>query len=163
MLPVVTKASGKDLTAFIETSPVTIVGFFDEKDSEHSTIFESVAKASDYVFAITSSAADFKTHDVTAPAIILFKKFDEGNSALGGPFDSEELTSFISANSMPLLDNLGPENYELYVKRKIPIAYFFHGEEDVAPYRAILEPLAKLYKSKLSFVFIDAVKVCKNC
>jgi len=92
--------------------------------------------------------------------VVLYKQFDEGKVAYTGDLTSEsDLTSFLKDNSVPLMDEIGPENYSQYVGRNLPISYLFYNTpENRKTYGAIVEPFAKEYKGKLLFVYIDAVK-----
>lgn len=110
------------------------------------------------MFAATENEKDFVLHKVSAPAILLFKNFDEGVSTYAGDFSAASITSFIASNSIALLADIGPDNYEVYVKRALPIAYVFAASpEQKDTLRPIFLQEAKKYNGKISFVFIDAV------
>jgi protein disulfide-isomerase A1 len=100
-------------------------------------------------------------HGVTAPAIVLLKTFDNKKDIFSGSFTKEDILAFINENSIPLVDNIGPDNYEMYMKRNLPIAYFFtaSSDDDKKVFESTLQTLGEQYKGKMSFVYIDAVKV----
>jgi protein disulfide-isomerase A1 len=97
--------------------------------------------------------------EATAPQVVLYKTFDELKNVMSGEITDDLLASFAKDNSVPLMDDLGPDNYANYVKIGKPIVYLFTDKpEDKKTLGAIVEPLAKLYKKELSFAYIDAVK-----
>jgi protein disulfide-isomerase A1 len=92
-----------------------------------------------------------------APAVVLYKKFDEGTSVFDGSFTEKELTLFVETKSVPLMDEIGPENYEKYTQAGLPIAYFFYGtKEQKTELGPMFETIAKKYQSKILFVYLDA-------
>jgi protein disulfide-isomerase A1 len=106
---------------------------------------------------------------VSLPAIILFKQFDEGYAVF--PADqvssasSESLAAFVKENSVPLFDEISPENFGTYAGQGLPIAYLFADPESASERDALvkeLTPLAKEHKGKMSFVHIDAIKFIEH-
>lgn len=133
----------------------------EDDTSDQFKAYSSVASQyrDDYVFAYTTDAAALTDADITAPKIILYKQFDDGKAVYDGKFVKEDIVSFVTTNSVPLVDEIGPDNYSFYVGRGIPIAYLFYSTpDDKKKFGEFLDPLAKEYKGKLSFVYIDAVK-----
>lgn len=99
------------------------------------------------------------------PAIVLYKSFDEGYAVYPSSdvssVTAEELADFVKQNSMPLMDEISPENFGSYAEQGLPIAYLFVDPEDVAGRTKLVEsltPLAKSLKGQVNFVYIDAVK-----
>lgn len=78
--------------------------------------------------------------------------------------DEEELVSFIAGNALPLVDQVSPENYATYAEAGIPLVYVFMDPEDanLENFVTLLKPLAKSHKTKLNFVWIDAVKFAEH-
>ena len=106
---------------------------------------------------------------VSLPAIVLYKSFDEGYAIF--PADkaasatSEQLAEFVKENSIPLFDEISPENFGLYAGQGLPIAYLFADPEESASRDQLvkdLAPLAKELKGQVSFVYIDAVKFAEH-
>jgi protein disulfide-isomerase A1 len=106
---------------------------------------------------------------VSLPAIVLYKSFDEGYAVF--PADkvasasSESLAAFVKENSVPLFDEISPENFGTYAGRGLPIAYLFADPEDASNRDELvkdLSPLAKEHKGKISFVHIDAIKFIEH-
>ncbi|KAI8919279.1 disulfide isomerase 1 protein [Powellomyces hirtus] len=160
-LPPVSELTADKIADFAGSDKVVVVGFFKDTKSNEYKEFEQVANSErdNYLFGATADEVAASKYDVKAPAVILFKTFDEGKALFDGKLKKEELTSFIKTNSIPLMDDIGPDNYNTYVSSGLPIAYLFvGGEEDRKTAGAEVEALARDYKGKLQFVYIDGVK-----
>ncbi|KAI8907856.1 thioredoxin-like protein [Gorgonomyces haynaldii] len=159
LLPAVSVLEGADLSEFTSSDRVVVVGFFNEgKEKEQ---FSAVANQlrDEFLFGVSSDEKAFKKYGVSAPAIVLFKKFDEGKDVYEGDFSSQSISAFIGTASVPLMDEVGPNNYELYVKRGLPIGFFFYGSEsDKTTHGPVFEKLAKKYAGKISMVYLDSSK-----
>jgi protein disulfide-isomerase A1 len=99
------------------------------------------------------------------PAIILYKSFDEGHAVYPASdlssLTAEDLAEFVKVNSIPLMDEISPENFASYADQGLPIAYLFVDPEDRKTQETAVEaikPLAKEYKGSINFVYIDAIK-----
>ena len=69
----------------------------------------------------------------------------------------DALTHFVTVNSVPLVNDVGPENYSKYVDSGLPLAYLFVAkDEDREKFGSALESSAKKYRGKVNFVYIDA-------
>jgi protein disulfide-isomerase A1 len=165
-MPVVSELTGFDFTnksakleAFVKSGKVALVAFL-KKDAKESKAFKAAAEKLDLLVASTDNEADAKKHNVKSPAIVLFKTFDDLKNVYEGKFDEESIIEFAKSNSVPLVDDIGAENYEKYMEGGLPIAYFFTDDasqkEKFAP---ALNKLAKDNKGKMFFVYIDATKV----
>lgn len=99
------------------------------------------------------------------PAIVLYKSFDEGYAIFPtsdvSSATTEALAEFVKQNSMPIMDEISPENFGSYAEQGLPIAYLFVDPEDISTLRQTVDaltPLAKELKGQVNFVYIDAVK-----
>lgn len=99
------------------------------------------------------------------PAIVLYKQFDEGHTVLSASevasLTAESLGAFVKLNSVPLMDEISPENFASYAEQGLPIAYLFVEPEKIDVLQQFVEdltPLARELKGKVNFVYIDAVK-----
>lgn len=153
-LPAITDVDPESLTEFSQSDRVVIVGVF-PKDSEKRALLEKFAKAhsDDYVFGLVEESADLKE------GIVLYKKFDEGKNLLEGDFTEETLEEFVKNNSVPIMDEIGPNNYATYMEANLPLAYYFYSnDEERTKYGPEIEALAKGLRGKINFVYIDASK-----
>lgn len=163
-LPAISTISADNITDFKTKDKVVLVAYLGaDADAKAVAAFEKVANKNrdSFVFgraldADVASAAGAKNGDV-----VLYRAFDEPEVTYSGKAsDDEALEKFLKAESIPLIDEVGPENFMAYAEAGVPLAYYF-TEPDGASKEADLEklkPLAKAHKGKLSFVWIDAVK-----
>ena len=101
------------------------------------------------------------------PAIVLYKSFDEGHAVLPSSdlssLSPSTLAEFVKYNSVPLMDEISPENFGSYAEQGLPIAYLFAETEPgkTQLLRSLVDdltPLAKEFKGQVNFVYIDAIK-----
>ncbi|KAG0053226.1 protein disulfide-isomerase precursor [Gryganskiella cystojenkinii] len=156
-LPALSQLSAETFTTFSTSDKVVVIGVL-PKDSEKRAVLEHVANLlrDDYVFGVVEPSEDIQE----TTGITLFKQFDEGKNVLAGEeFDEDSLVDFIRENGMPIVDEIGPQNYARYMDSGLPLAYLFAGsDEHRDQYRAEIETLAKELKGKMNFVFIDGEK-----
>ncbi|KAJ3382276.1 protein disulfide-isomerase precursor [Entophlyctis sp. JEL0112] len=156
-LPALSLVSAADITEFKAKDKVVVVGYFSDNISKKFKAFDAVANAlrDDYVFGYTTD----KVEGIKPPSVVLYKQFDEGENKFAGKFTEDELVIFIKTNSVPLIDEIGPENYQKYVQTGLPIAFTFVANDDQRKeLTEVLTPIAKSAKGKISTVFIDANK-----
>lgn len=118
-----------------------------------------------YLFGqYTGSPLPALPESVSLPAIILYKQFDEGHAVFPSDVasaDESSLAEFVKTNSVPLFDEISPENFGSYAEQGLPIAYLFVEPEDTSAIKKLVEelsPIAKELKGKVNFVWIDAIK-----
>ena len=99
-----------DAKAFADASEVVVIGVFDNSAPQFATL-ESVARKTDDVNFGVSAAADVASeYGVSAPAIVLLKKFDEGKAIYDGDFSAESIESWVASKSLPLVIPFNDEN-----------------------------------------------------
>jgi len=153
--PALTILTAETVADFSASDKVVIVGVL-PADHEKREILLSVANnlRDDYTFGVIEESEDLKV-----PGVILYKKFDEGKNLLEGDFTEESLTEFINTNSVPIMDEIGPNNYAKYMDAGLPLGYFFYSTpEQRTQYGPEVEAFAKELRGKMSFVYIDASK-----
>ncbi|KAJ3239105.1 protein disulfide-isomerase precursor [Chytriomyces hyalinus] len=156
-LPALSVITSDEIEAFKNKDKVVVIGYFADTTSNKFKPFEAVANQlrDDYTFAYTTDKVD----GVRTPAVTLFKKFDEGVNNFSGKFSENELSSFIKTSSVPLIDEIGPENYQKYVQSGVPLGFLFvENEEQRTQFAKELTSVAQSAKGKVAFVFIDATK-----
>ncbi|KAJ3121280.1 protein disulfide-isomerase precursor [Nowakowskiella sp. JEL0407] len=160
-LPAVSIVDAAKVDEFIKSEKVVIVGFFSDEKSKDYQEFLKVGNElrEDFVSVASFDAAVAKSHEASVPSIVLFKQFDEKKVLFKGDIAKDAVISFVKANSVPLMDEIGPDNYSNYVERGLPIAYFFYSSEtERKDIGAEVEKAAAKFKGKVSFVYIDAGK-----
>jgi len=97
---------------------VVVVAYLDAVDGDEKQVLEKVASKDDNaVYAATVSDALKK--DVKAPAVTLFKNFDEGVNEFDGEFTEEAIASFVKSNSLPLVLTFSQEKAsKIFGKRR---------------------------------------------
>jgi len=161
LLPALSEVTAKNAESFVDSDNVVVVGFFKSTDSKEYQALLSVANKlrDSFIFGATVDSSVVSKYSASTPSVILFKKFDEGKNTYSGTFSEDALTKFIQTSSVPLMDELGSDNYGKYVETGLPLAYLFvTSDEDKATYGPIIEAIAKTYKGKINFVHIDANK-----
>jgi protein disulfide-isomerase A1 len=168
-LPAISTLNNADeLKTFSSSDRVVVVGFFDNRDSAEYQTFKTVANQlrDNFIFGEVVGQADLnKENGVDGSAgVVLFKQFDEGKNVLAKA-DFATLAQFVAVNSVPLIDEIGPENYKKYVEGGLPLAYLFvdltvdgQKEENIAK----IQDIAKATKGKINWVYIDWAKYAKH-
>jgi protein disulfide-isomerase A1 len=166
-LPAVSVLDSADaVTEFAEQDRVVIVGFFEKQEGSNYDQFKALADSlrERFLFGAVVGNADVAKHfEVKNDNVILFKKFDEGKNIFTGNF--AELEEFIGANSVPLIDEIGPNNYRQYIESGLPLAYLFvdlnvEGQKDT--HVDALYDIIKASKGKLNWCYIDWSKYAKH-
>ncbi|PWN26169.1 hypothetical protein BDZ90DRAFT_233311 [Jaminaea rosea] len=161
-LPAVSHVTSANLSDFKQKDKVVAVAFLSDGDSAERKVYTELADANrdDYMFGLVTDAEAAKAAGVTAPAVVLYRKFDEPEVKYDGEFNGEDIKAFLAAERVPLIDEVGPENFMTYFESGLPLAYYFTEPEaeNLDTVLAGLKPLAKEHKGKMNFVWIDAVK-----
>ena len=131
----------------------------------HSYVEYANTARDSYVFGqYTTSPLPTIPESPPLPAIVLYKSFDEGYAVFDpseAGYHSTAMASFVKINSVPLMDEISPENFGSYAEQGLPIAYLFVDPEDIDTLHKMvteLTPLAKELKGKVNFVYIDGIK-----
>lgn len=162
-LPALSIVSAANFTEFKAKDRVVVVSFLGSSDAKDLATFSKIADKhrDSYLFGHVSDESTAKTAGVTTPAVVLYRNFDEPEVKFTGSLtDEEALEKFLKAESIPLIDEVGPENFMTYAEANIPLAYYFTDPDSTtkAAHLESLKPLAKKFKGQLNFVWIDAIK-----
>lgn len=162
--PVAELADAAAVEAFAADESVKVVAFVNDEDL---AAYTQVAQAlrNDYSFGVVKGdAAAAAAYKVTVPGVLVLRDFDEGNVVFDGSFTdnlADDLTAFVKAQSFPLVGTIGPENYSKYLDRGFNFLWIFvdlENAEQTAMIENVITPLAKEYRTELSFVKLDGVK-----
>jgi protein disulfide isomerase len=154
--PAVTEVSTEaELEALKQENSVLAVLFGGE--GEASKAFGEAAKKYRSTYRFVSSAV---LGDATANSLVVFKHFDEKKETFSGEITAEAIGQFVSNAGIRLFDEIGPENYKMYMERGLPMAWLFvtPGKDETQPAKDSITAIAKDFKGKVSFVWIDASK-----
>lgn len=159
-LPAVSTLDKDNHDEFSKSDKVVIIAYVDESDKESLATFTEVAESlrDTFLFGATTDAELAKAAEVTAPAVVLYKAFDEGKDIFQDTFKIDALKEFATVSSTPLVGEVGPETYAGYMESGIPLAYLFvDSDETKEKLTGFARPLAEKYKGKINFATIDAV------
>ena len=154
-----------DVAAFKSSVPgIKIVGVFTALTDAAATAFIDAVTPlrNDYTFAVTSAPDIIPglSADVSLPLVALWQTGDEDAPTAVTSLSSvpSDLLQWISAEAFPLFGSIGPENYQKYVDRGLPIVWTFYDPAQQADALAPIEQAAAAVKGKLSLVKLDGVK-----
>ena len=162
-LPAVSVVTKDNHVAFQGSDRIVLIAYLEESDSNNRGIFNAYAEShrDDYMFGISSDPDSITSAGVAPPAVVLYKTFDEGRNDFSGSITSEGLIDFVAEHSVPLLDEISPENFAMYAESGVPLAYIFipsdHAEREALV--KSIEPVAREHKGKVNIVWIDTNKV----
>jgi protein disulfide-isomerase A1 len=144
--------------AFKSGADVVVVGFM-ATDGDDFKALEGAARASDDIefgIADASLAADF---DVTAPAVVLFKNFDEGVNVFDGEMNAEALGTFVAGNSVPLISTFSQESASKIFGSGIDTHFLYFNDASSDSHEAVMGAMKEVavdFKGKTLFVFVPA-------
>lgn len=96
--PAKTLETESDVIAFTESAKVTVVGYFTALEgAEYDAFIAAASEDEDVSYGVTT----LKSEDAASPAIMLYKKFDEGKNVFDGGFTVAEIATFVAANRIP--------------------------------------------------------------
>jgi len=160
--PSLTEVDEESLETFKKENDVTILAFLKSKDSdEYQALHRVSLKLRDtykFVFSLDEKLA--KKYNVELNNIIFIKKFNtEKDDVFTEEITDDNLTNFINIAKLPLMDNLTSSKYNDYLQLDIPIFYFFYEkQEDVDTLGKDIEDIARRYRLKMNFVYVDVEK-----
>ncbi|KAI2618901.1 protein disulfide isomerase [Hypoxylon sp. NC1633] len=158
-LPAVSLLTSETLEEFKTADKVVLVAYIDASDKSSNQTYTKVAEKlrDSYLFGATNDAALAEAEGVKAPAIVLYKQFDEGKAIFTEEFDLETIKAFAQASSTPLIGEVGPDTYSGYMASGLPLAYIFsETAEERKELGDALKPIAEKFRGKINFATIDA-------
>lgn len=154
---VITFATAEEFTAAttLTEGDDPIVVAIAKTDSELGKFFTSFAQANRNAFKFGLASPELGTEG----SITMFKPFDDLKNVYEGEHESEPLLKFLTSNSFKCVDEISPTNYGGYMKRGLPLAWLFHGDDQAETDAAIAiyKELAPSYR-ELSLVYVSGTK-----
>lgn len=152
--------SAAELVAIKADSPVVVVAFVADEGTPAAAQHAAAADAlrTKYKFVRVTDSAAF---DGPAESIVVYKQFDEGRVVFEGDISSvATLSSFLNDASVRLFDEIGPENYKMYVDRALPIGWLFvrPSEATTEDVKKAASQAAPALRGKVSMVWVDGDK-----
>ncbi|KAJ9157295.1 Protein disulfide-isomerase [Pleurostoma richardsiae] len=158
-LPAVSLLTKDSLEDFKKADKVVLVAYFDASDKASNETFTKVAEKlrDNYPFGASSDAALAEAEGVKAPAVVLYKDFDEGKTVFTDKFDVEAIEKFAKTAATPLIGEVGPDTYSDYMSAGIPLAYIFaETPEERKELSDAIKPIAEKHRGVINFATIDA-------
>lgn len=150
--------SEKEVNDFHKDGKVSIVAYFMHDEDQAKGAFVDVAEKLrgdyDFGYVLNQSPKERKITITTADG-------ETSELWLGADFSSDLFTSWIQQESFSLIGEIGPENYESYMKRGLPIMWVFTDKSDKEATQAVIDacmPTAKKLKGNVSVVKLDGVR-----
>ncbi|KAM7010126.1 protein disulfide-isomerase A2 [Tautogolabrus adspersus] len=148
---------------FIDSSNITVVGFFENLESEAAKAFKELAlDVTDTEFALSASPEVFEKYEAKANTVVLFKKFDEGRADFAlsedGTLDKKNLIAFINEKSLQLIIPFSQEVADKIFSSSIHLHSLLFINSSVDSQTSLIKEakaVAKKFKGKMLFISID--------
>ncbi|KAJ3521521.1 hypothetical protein NM688_g9005 [Phlebia brevispora] len=164
-LPAVNEVTKDTFDEFKKADKVIAVAFLDTVNDEPAAEFNATAEKhrDDWLFGMATDKEVHEAAGVTPPAIVLYRSFDDPVTSYPFPVKSlstAEFEAWIKELSVPLLDQVSADNYQVYAQSGKPLAYLFLDPTDAKreEYIDALKPVAAKFKGEVNFVWIDAIQ-----
>ncbi|KAJ7498878.1 thioredoxin-like protein [Mycena latifolia] len=164
-LPAVSDVTAANHDEFTQADNLVVVAYLASPTDVPAPAFSATAEKhrDDFLFGLSTDKDAIAAAKVEPPAVVVYRKFDEPRVVYPFPIlDAQEadLEDWIKELSVPTIDEVSSENYATYAQSPKPLAYLFLDptsetkEADIAKVKTV----ASKYKSKMNFVWIDAIK-----
>ncbi|KAF8913943.1 disulfide isomerase, partial [Gymnopilus junonius] len=164
-LPAVSEVTADNHEEIQKADKLVAIAYLSSPTDALAAEFSAAAEShrDDYLFGSTTDQDAIAAAGVTPPTIVIYRSFDEPKSEYPYPISSitkKDLEDWIKELAIPVIDEVNGENYGLYAGSPKPLAYLFLDPslEDRDAHIAAVRPVAQKYKSKMNFVWIDAIK-----
>lgn len=164
-LPAVSEVTADKHDEFTKSDKIVAVAYMPSGTSGPAAAFSAAADShrDDYLFGIVTDADAAAAAGVTPPAIVAYRSFDEPRTEFPLPVSAtnkQEIADWLNDLAIPYIDEVNGETYGVYAKSNKPLAYLFVDPSDDKKdtYIDLVKPIAKKYKGKVNFVWIDAIK-----
>jgi protein disulfide-isomerase A1 len=161
----VSSITAANLEEFQKADKLVVIAYLPSATAPPAAEFSATAEKhrDDYLFGLTSDDEAIAAAGLSAPAIVVYRSYDEFATTYPYPIASvsvKDLDEWIGDLSIPILGEVNGDNYATYASSPKPLAYLFVDPSDEAHSEHIesIRPIAAQYRGKLNFVWIDAVK-----
>ncbi|KZT19258.1 protein disulfide isomerase [Neolentinus lepideus HHB14362 ss-1] len=164
-LPAVTDVTAENHEDFKKADRVVVVLYATSTSAAPVPEFSLTANKhrDDFLFGLTTDSAVSDAAGVSPPAIVVYRQFDEPQTEYPYPVGSatvKDIEDWVKELAIPIVDEVGAENYQTYAQSGKPLAYLFLDPtmENKQEYIGGIRPTAAKYKGKINFVWIDGIK-----
>ncbi|KAJ7700139.1 disulfide isomerase [Mycena rosella] len=164
-LPAVSDVTAAKLDEFQHADNLVVVAFVASATDAPAPAFSATAEKhrDDFLFGLSTDKEAAAKANVDVPAVVVYRNFDEPRMVYPMPIldaSAADLEDWIKELSVPTMAEVSSENYATYAQSPKPLAYLFLDptsstkEADIEQIKGV----ASKYKSKMNFVWIDAIK-----
>jgi protein disulfide-isomerase A1 len=164
-LPAVTEVTSSNIGEFKSADTFVAIAYVSSTTAAPATAFSAVAERNrdNYLFGLSTDPDVFASENVAPPTVVVYRAFDDPKVAYPYPIldaKAEDFDEWITDLAIPVIDEVGSDNYAKYAQSPKPLAYVFLDPtaESKDAIIASVRPVAEEFKSKMNFVWIDAVK-----
>jgi protein disulfide-isomerase A1 len=164
-LPAVSEVTPDKLEEFKKADKVVVVAYLSSTTAVPAAEFSKAAEShrDDYLFGIVTDQDAAAAAGVVPPNVVVYRSFDEPETQYPLPvtaLNKKELEDWVAELAIPVLDEVNGETYSTYANSAKPLAYLFidPSSEEKDAQLELLRPVAKKFKPKVNFVWIDAIK-----
>jgi protein disulfide-isomerase A1 len=164
-LPAVSVVTADNHSEFQKADKIVAIAYVETSTESTATEFSATAEKhrDDYLFGIVTDKDLIASAGVKAPAIVVYRSFDAPRVEYPYPVASAkvaDIEEWVKDLAIPIIDEVSGENYNTYASSGKPLAYLFLDptDEKKDEHIAAIKPVAEKFKSKVNFVWIDAVK-----
>lgn len=89
--------------------------------------------------------------------VTLYRTFDEPKLVYSGPIKAADVAAWVKSESLPLIGEIGPMNFQKYIERNLPLVWTFIDYTNAEQNKIIdaLTPVAKEFRDKVLFCKLD--------
>lgn len=164
-LPAVSEVTAANHEEFKKADKLVVVAYLASGTEAPAPEFSATAEKhrDDYLFGSTTDETVIQAAGVTPPAVVVYRSYDEPRSEYPYPVPSattKDLEDWLQELAIPVIDEVSGDNYAIYAQSPKPLAYLFIDPttEQKEAQIASIKTVAQKFKSKMNFVWIDAVK-----
>jgi protein disulfide-isomerase A1 len=155
--PAVTVLKNKeDIDAFLAAHPIAALGYFDNDHDDRYKAFDQIASTLRHTTSFGAIINTELSPEITRPAIIFHRNFDEPTTAYSGEYTSSDINTWIARQKIPALGEISQETYQNYMGSGLPVGYLFINPDiDNKDLLDSVKEIAKKVKDHLVLAWID--------
>lgn len=139
----------------ISKNKVTVVLFAEVNSREHS-LFTIVSKSvDDPTFVVCPDEKAWEFYKVSAPAVVIFKQFDDKRVDFSGVFSSKEIINFVEKNKKPWVVKYDENLDEVIFGKNVPCLVVLRHESQAKEFDKILKKISRQLEGKVLVAYLD--------
>ncbi|KAG7096910.1 hypothetical protein E1B28_004315 [Marasmius oreades] len=164
-LPAVSEVTVANIEEFKKADNIVAIAYVTSASQAPAAEFSATAEKhrDDFLFGIAYDKDAQAAETVQPPAVVVYRSFDAPRTEYPYPIADAKAADFeewLKDLAIPIIDEVSGENYAIYATSPKPLAYLFLDptKDDKDSLIAAFKPIAEEFKSKINFVWIDAIK-----